>query len=409
MPRIGVSSRRRAFSNKPVPYMPRDYYNVLGVDENASDDEIKKAYRKKAMEYHPDRNPDDPEAEQKFKEASEAYEVLSDPEKRQRYDQFGHSGLGDGGGGRGRGRGFHDIEDIFDAFSDIFGGARGAGRGRGRSGRADRGRGRPGSDLRVSLSLTLEEIAEGTEKNLKLQKYMECESCDGTGAEGGMGGQNFSMCPKCDGTGEIRQVSRSVFGQMVNVQPCPRCEGEGRIIENLCDECGGEGRVQGEETISINVPPGVMEGNYLTLGEAGNAGLRGGPSGDLRVEIEEEPHEHFERDGLDIYHDLHISFPEAALGIEVDVPTLEGRARLEVEPGVQAGKILRMRNRGLPDLEGHGQGDQMIRVHVWTPQDLTPEERELLEQLRDHENFQPQPADEEPEKSFFRRVSDVFS
>ena len=389
--------------------MPRDYYNVLGVDENASDDEIKKAYRKKAMEYHPDRNPDDPEAEQKFKEASEAYEVLSDPEKRQRYDQFGHSGLGDGGGGRGRGRGFHDIEDIFDAFSDIFGGARGAGRGRGRSGRADRGRGRPGSDLRVSLSLTLEEIAEGTEKNLKLQKYMECESCDGTGAEGGMGGQNFSMCPKCDGTGEIRQVSRSVFGQMVNVQPCPRCEGEGRIIENLCDECGGEGRVQGEETISINVPPGVMEGNYLTLGEAGNAGLRGGPSGDLRVEIEEESHEHFERDGLDIYHDLHISFPEAALGTEVDVPTLEGRARLEVEPGVQAGKILRMRNRGLPDLEGHGQGDQMIRVHVWTPQDLTPEERELIDQLRDHENFQPQPADEEPEKSFFRRVSDIFS
>ncbi|PSQ60729.1 MAG: molecular chaperone DnaJ, partial [Bacteroidetes bacterium QH_10_64_19] len=234
--------------------MPRDYYNVLGVDEDASEDEIKKAYRKKAMEYHPDRNPDDPEAEKKFKEASEAYDVLSDPEQRQRYDQFGHAGLGqDGGGGRGargRGRGFHDVEDIFDAFSDIFGGARGAGRGRGQSGRSDRGRGQPGSDLRVSLPLTLREIAEGTEKNLKLQKYLECEDCDGTGAEGGMGGQNFSMCPKCDGTGEIRQVSRSVFGQMVNVQPCPRCEGDGRTIENLCDTCGGEGRVQGEESIS---------------------------------------------------------------------------------------------------------------------------------------------------------------
>ncbi|PSQ55541.1 MAG: molecular chaperone DnaJ [Bacteroidetes bacterium QH_10_64_37] len=390
--------------------MPNDYYDILGVDENASDKEIKSAYREKAMEYHPDRNPDDPKAEKKFKRASEAYEVLSDPEKRKRYDQFGEAGLGDGGaGGRGRGRGFHDIEDIFDAFSDIFGGARGAGRGRGRGGRADRGRGRPGSDLRVSLPLTLEEIAEGTEKNLKLQKYLECEVCDGTGAEGGMGGENFSMCPECDGTGEIRQVSRSVFGQMVNVQPCPRCEGDGRIIENLCDECGGEGRVQGEESISINVPPGVMEGNYLTLADAGNAGLRGGPSGDLRIEIEEKPHEHFERDGLDIYYDLHLSFPEAALGTEVDVPTLEGRARLEVDPGVQAGKILRMRSRGLPDLEGRGQGDQMIRVHVWTPKDLTPEERELLGQLREHDNFQPRPSQEEPEKSFFRRVSDVFS
>jgi molecular chaperone DnaJ len=393
--------------------MPRDYYDVLGVDEDASEDEIKKAYRKKAMEYHPDRNPDDPEAEKKFKEASEAYDVLSDPEQRQRYDQFGHAGLGqDGGGGRGargRGRGFHDVEDIFDAFSDIFGGARGAGRGRGQSGRSDRGRGQPGSDLRVSLPLTLREIAEGTEKNLKLQKYLECEDCDGTGAEGGMGGQNFSMCPKCDGTGEIRQVSRSVFGQMVNVQPCPRCEGEGRTIENLCDTCGGEGRVQGEESISINVPPGVMEGNYLTLAEAGNAGLRGGPAGDLRIEIKEEPHEHFERDGLDLYYDLHLSFPEAALGTEVDVPTLQGRARLEVDPGVRAGKILRMRNRGLPDLEGSGQGDQMIRVHVWTPQELTTEERELLNQLREHENFQPHPSEEESEKSFFRRVSDVFS
>jgi len=389
--------------------MPRDYYDVLGVDEDASEKKIKKAYRKKAMEYHPDRNPDDPEAEKKFKEASEAYEVLSDSEKRQRYDQFGHAGLGDdgGGGGRGRGaRGFRDVEDIFDAFNEIFGGARGGGRGRRRS---DRGRGRPGSDLRVSLPLTLEEIAEGTEKNLKLQKYLECESCDGTGAEGGMGGQNFSMCPKCDGTGEIRQVSRSVFGQMVNVQPCPRCEGEGRIIENLCDECGGEGRVQGEESISINVPPGVMEGNYLTLAEAGNAGLRGGPAGDLRIEIEEKPHEHFERDGLDIYHDLHLSFPEAALGTEVDVPTLDGQARLEVDPGVQAGKILRMRGRGLPDLEGSGQGDQMIRVHVWTPQELTSEERDLLEELQDHDHFQPEPGDQKTEKSFFRRVSDVFS
>lgn len=382
--------------------MPTDYYDILGVDRDASDDDIKKAYRKKAMEYHPDRNPDDPEAEKKFKQASEAYEVLSDPEKRQRYDRYGHAGLGqDGGAG---GRGFHDIEDIFSAFNDIFGGA--AGRGRGRSRRQ---RGRPGSDLRVTLPLTLEEIAEGTEKEIKVRKFLECEVCDGTGAEGGMEGENYVMCPKCDGTGEVRQVSRSVFGQFVNVQACPRCNGEGRIIENPCDNCGGEGRLEGEETITVNVPPGVMEGNYLTISDAGNAGLRGGLPGDLRIEIEEREHEHFVRDGLDIYHDLYLSFPEACLGTEVEVPTLEGRARVQVEPGVQPGKILRMRNRGIPDLEGAGRGDQMIRVHVWTPQELTDEQAEILKEFQEDENFQPQPSDASPEKSFFRRVSDVFS
>lgn len=381
--------------------MPSDYYDILGVSEDASEDEIKKAYREKAMEYHPDRNPDDPQAEKKFKQASEAYEVLSDPEKRQRYDRYGEAGLGQDGGA---GRGFHDIEDIFSAFNDIFGGA--AGRGRGRSRRQ---RGRPGSDLRVTLPLTLEEIAEGTEKDIKVRKFLECEVCDGTGAEGGMEGENYVMCPECDGTGEIRQVSRSVFGQFVNVQACPQCNGEGRIIENPCDNCGGEGRLEGEETISVTVPAGVMEGNYLTISDAGNAGLRGGLPGDLRIEIEEREHEDFVRDGLDIYHDLYLSFPEACLGTEVEVPTLKGRARLEVEPGVQAGKILRMRNRGIPDLEGTGRGDQMIRVHVWTPQELTDEEAEILETLQDRENFQPQPEGSTQEASFFRRVSDVFS
>ena len=382
--------------------MPSDYYDVLGVDSDASQDEIKKAYRKKAMEYHPDRNPDDPEAEQKFKEASEAYDVLSDPETRQRYDRYGEAGLGqDGAGSRGAGRGFHDIEDIFSAFDDIFGG--GGGR------RSRRQRGRPGSDLRVTLPLTLEEIAEGTEKNIKVRKFLSCDTCEGTGAEGGMEGENYVMCPKCDGTGEVRQVSRSVFGQFVNVQACPQCNGEGRIIENPCDDCGGEGRIEGEETISVTVPAGVMEGNYLTISDAGNAGIRGGVPGDLRIEIEEEPHEHFVRDGLDIYHDVYLSFPEAAMGTEVEVPTLKGRARLEVEPGTQAGKILRMRNRGIPDLEGSGKGDQMIRIHVWTPQELSESEQEMMEQLQHHDNFQPQPEERPHEKSFFRRVSDVFS
>jgi len=385
--------------------MATDYYDILDVDSDASQKEIKKAYRKKAMEYHPDRNPDDPDAEQKFKQAAEAYDVLSDPEKRKRYDRYGEAGLGQNGGGRGRGAGgFQDISDIFDAFNDIFGGA--AGRQRGRS---TRRRGRPGSDLRISLPLTLEEIAEGTEKNINIRKFVECETCDGTGAKGGMDGENYVMCPKCDGTGEIRQVSRSVFGQFVNVQTCPRCNGEGRIIENPCEDCGGEGRVEGEESINVTVPAGVMEGNYLTISDAGNAGIRGGLAGDLRIEIEEKPHEHFVRDGLDIYYDLYLSFPEAALGTEVEVPTLKGKARLQIDAGVQAGRILRMRERGIPDLNGTGRGDQMIRVHVWTPRDLTDEEREILEDLEGRSHFQPNPDEEEPEKSFFRRIRDVFA
>ncbi len=382
--------------------MPSDYYEVLGVDSDASQDEIKKAYRKKAMEYHPDRNPDDPKAEKKFKQASEAYDVLSDPEMRQKYDRYGEAGLGQDGGGRGRrGQGFQDVEDIFSAFDDIFGG--------GQQQRARRQRGRPGSDLRVTLPLTLEEIAEGTEKNIKVRKFMACETCDGTGAEGGMEGENYVMCPKCDGTGEVRQVSRSVFGQFVNVQACPRCNGEGRIIENPCNDCEGEGRIEGEETVTVNVPAGVMDGNYLTISDAGNAGIRGGVPGDLRIEIQEEDHEHFVRDGLDVYYDVYLSFPEAALGTEVDVPTLEGHARLEVEAGVQAGKILRMRNRGIPDLETSAKGDQLIRIHVWTPQDLTDEEEKILKELQEHDTFHPHPQDSDTSKSFFSRMSDAFS
>jgi molecular chaperone DnaJ len=376
--------------------MPQDYYDILGVSKDASDKDIKRAYRKQAMKYHPDRNPDDPEAEERFRQAAEAYEVLSDAETRERYDRYGHAGLGGSAN-------FQDISDIFSAFNDIFGGA---------TRRSRRTRGRPGSDLRITLPLTLEEIADGTEKNIKVRKFVGCRVCDGTGAEGGLDGENYVMCPKCDGTGEIRQVSRSVFGQFVNVQACPRCNGEGRIIENPCANCGGEGRLEGEEKITINVPPGVMEGNYLTLSDAGNAGLRGGTTGDLRIEIKELPHEDFVRDGLDIYHDLYLSFPDAALGTKVEVPTLKGRAKLQIDPGVQAGKILRMRGRGLPELNGSGRGDQMIRVHVWTPQTLSDEDRKLVEQLRDRPAFAPEPDEDEAAAdttSFFRRVRDVFS
>lgn len=385
----------------------RDYYDILGVSRSADASEIKRAYRKLALKYHPDRNPDDDEAEAKFKEAAEAYEVLSDAEKRQRYDRFGHAGVRGNGGAPGAG--FADINDIFSAFGDIFGGGTifddvfGGGRGRTRR----RRQGRPGGDLRIKLPLTMEEIAEGTEKKIKVRKHVACEDCSATGAEGGDAG--YETCSTCQGMGEIRQVTRSVFGQFVNVQTCPNCQGEGRIITNRCHTCGGDGRVKGEETIPITVPPGVLEGNYLTLRGAGNAGLRGGPSGDLRVEIEEVPHEHFVREGIDIYYELYISFPDAALGTEVEVPTLKGRARLQIDPGVQAGKILRMRDRGLPELNGSRVGDQMVRVHVWTPRTLTLEEEAMLEKFRSSPSFEPKPEQDQERKTFFSKVKDVFS
>lgn len=387
----------------------RDYYEILGVSKTADQAEIKSAYRKLALMYHPDRNPGNPEAEASFKEAAEAYEVLSNTEKRQRYDRFGHAGV-KGAQNGGNGQGFQDINDIFSTFSDIFG----TGTifdemfgGRGRSSGFSRGTGRAGSDLRIKLPLTLEEIADGSEKKIKVRKLISCEACKGTGAEGGV--QGYETCQTCHGSGEIRQVSRSVFGQFINVQPCPTCQGEGRIVSNRCKACGGEGRVKGEETIPIAVPPGVMEGNYITLRGAGNAGIRGGAAGDLRVEIEEIPHEHFVRDGLDIYHDIYIAFPDAALGTEIEVPTLKGRARLQIDPGFQSGKILRMRERGIPELNGLGKGDQLVRVHVWTPKKLTREEIELIETFRQSPSFVPSP-DREPEKrSFFSKVKDVFS
>jgi len=384
----------------------RDYYDILGVERSASPEQMKKAYRKLALKFHPDRNPGDKEAEEQFKEAAEAYEILSDPAKRQRYDQFGHAGVRGGAGG---GAGFQDINDIFSAFSDIFGsgGSIFDEMFGGRASQRGRGQGRPGNDLRIKLPLTLEEIAEGTEKKIKVRKFVSCDTCSGQGVQDPS--TDLEVCGTCQGSGEIRQVSRSVFGQFVNVAPCPTCRGEGQIIKNPCDVCGGEGRVKEEETINITVPAGVLEGHFLTLRGAGNAGQRGGRSGDLRVEIEEKKHEHFVREGLDIYHDLHISFPDAALGTEVDVPTLKGRARLQVDPGIQSGRILRMRERGLPDIETGRRGDQMVRVHVWTPTHMTDEERAVVESMKEMEAFQPDPESLGDRRSFFSRVKDVFS
>lgn len=383
----------------------RDYYEILGVDKNASEQELKKAYRKLAMKYHPDRNTDDADAEKKFKEASEAYEVLRDPEKRKRYDQFGHSGINGGGFGGSSDFGGASFEDIFSHFSDIFGSdIFGGGAARGQS-RRRRGTGRPGSDMKLRVSLTLEEIAEGVEKTLKVKKHIQCDACNGTGAETE---SDFETCPNCNGVGEIRQVSRTMFGQFVNVQPCPTCQGEGKIIRNKCHKCGGEGRYKSDERIKVNIPSGVANGNYITLRRQGNAGIRGGEPGDLIVLIEEKEHEHFERNGNDIYYDLLVSIPDAVLGTDVEVPTLKGKAKVKIEPGTQPGKLLRMRERGIKGLNNSGVGDQFIKMNVYIPKDLTAEEKQHIEAIRGKEHFDPKSA-QEREKGFFSKIKDVFN
>lgn len=379
----------------------RDFYEVLDVPRTASPEEIKKSYRKKALQYHPDRNPGDTEAESNFKEAASAYEVLSNPEKRARYDRFGHAGVNGGAAGGPGGAGFRDVSDIFSAFSDIFGDMGGGARGFGRGPR------RTGSDLRVRLPLTLEEIAEGAEKKIKVRKFVGCSTCDATGARDKTNG--FKSCPTCGGAGEVRQVSSTFFGQFVNVQACPQCRGEGRIVTEHCPACEGEGRTKGEDTITLEVPAGVQEGHFLIVRSAGNAGRRGNPPGDLRVEIEEVPHEHLTRDGSDVRYDLHLSFPDAALGTEVEVPTLRGWARLQIDAGIQSGRVLRMRDRGLPDVNSGRRGDQLVTVHVWTPRELTQEQRRALEQWRDAPAFQPRPDEARQKRSFFHKVKDVFT
>jgi len=387
----------------------RDYYEVLGVSKDASEAEIKKAYRKMAMEYHPDRNKEDPNASQKFKEAAEAYDVLKDPDKRARYDRFGHSGLHSGGYQEPN---FDDIsfDDIFSRFGDIFGseffggdmfgGARGRGRSRGR-----RSAGRPGSDMKLRIKLSLEEIASGTEKKLKVKKQVKCKECDGTGAKSN---SDFETCSTCNGMGEVRQVSKTMFGQFVNVQPCPQCNGEGRIIRNKCDKCGGEGRHHGEETVRIRVPAGVREGNYITIRGQGNAGIRGGEAGDLIVLIEEKEHEYFEREGDDIYYDLVLSVPDAILGSEVEVPTLKGKAKVRIDPGTQPGKLLRMRERGIQGLNGSGTGDEYIRINVYIPKNLSDEEKEKIMDIKGSDNFHPR-HQEDTKKGFFSKIKDVFT
>lgn len=382
----------------------RDYYEVLGVSKDASQDEIKKAYRKKAMKFHPDRNKENPEAEEKFKEASEAYDVLRDEQKRQRYNQYGHQGVN--GGARGFGGGNAGFEDIFSRFSEIFGADFGEafGGGRGRS-RGRRSPGQPGSDLKIRVELSLKEIAFGTDKKLKVKKHVTCDKCNGTGAETE---DDYQTCGTCNGMGEVRQVHKTMLGQMVNVQTCPECQGDGRIITNKCSKCHGEGRYKGEETINVRVPSGVNSGNYITLRGQGNAGKRGGEAGALIVLIEEKEHEDFERDGNDIYFDLVLSIPDAVLGTQTEVPTLKGKAKVKVDEGTQPGKLLRMKGKGIEGLNNSGIGDQYIRVNVFMPKNLTDEERSHIEALRGNDNFAAANK-EDSEKGFFSKIKDVFS
>jgi molecular chaperone DnaJ len=385
----------------------RDYYQVLGVERTATAEEIKKAYRKLALQHHPDRNAGNKQSEEMFKEAAEAYEVLGDADKRRRYDQFGHEGM------RGSDfRPFTDVNDIFSTFSDIFGGGTGGSIFedvfRSQARQRTRRTGQPGSDLKVRLRLSLEEIATGVEKKLKVKKMTSCQTCNGSGAKSA---GSMATCPVCQGAGEVRQVSRSVFGQFVNITTCQNCGGEGRVIQQPCPTCHGDGRVQGDGMVSVQVPAGVAEGNYLTLRGEGNAGRRGGHAGDLVVVIEEEPHPVFTRNGHDVVLDLLISYPEAALGADVDVPTLTGRARLKVEAGTQSGRILRMREKGLPHLNSYGRGDQLVRVNVWVPTRLSAQERQTLKQLAASDNVNPKEGDKSAnsDKSFFERMKKAFS
>ena len=378
----------------------RDYYEVLGVDRNASANDIKKAYRKLAIQYHPDKNPGDKEAEEKFKEAAEAYSVLSDADKKARYDQFGFEGVSGAGGGGFSGAGM-DMNDIFSMFGDIFGGRGGFGGFGGFGGSSAGPQKHRGSDLRVKAKLTLQEIANGTTKKFKLKKYVACTHCNGSGAEGNA----YETCPECKGTGRVVRTQQSFFGMMRSEVACPHCHGEGKIIKNKCSHCHGEGIVLGEEVVEIQIPAGVVEGMQLSMRGKGSAGKRNGINGDLLIVIEEEKHPELIRDENDLIYSLLLDIPTATLGGFAEIPTIDGRAKVTIDPGTQPGKVLRLRGKGLPTLNGYGKGDIVVNISVYIPETLSKEEKKTIENFRNSENFRPT---ESIKEKIFRRFKSFF-
>ena len=380
----------------------RDYYEVLGVDRNASASDIKKAYRKLAIQYHPDKNPDNKEAEEKFKEAAEAYSVLSDPDKKARYDQFGFEGVSGAGGGSGFGGAGMDINDIFSMFGDIFGGHGGFSGGFGGFGGGSAGPAKHrGSDQRVKVKLTLQEIANGVTKKFKLKKYVTCSHCGGSGAEGGA----TETCPDCKGTGRVVRTQQSFFGMMRSEVACPRCNGQGKIIKNKCPHCNGDGITMGEEIVEVNIPAGVYEGMQLSMRGKGNAGKYNGVPGDLLILVEEEKHPTLVRDENDLIYSLLLDIPTAALGGFAEIPTIDGKAKVTIDPGTQPGKVLRLRGKGLPSINGYGKGDIVVNISVYIPETLSKDEKKAVESFRDSENFRPS---ESIKEKIFRRFKNFF-
>lgn len=378
----------------------RDYYEVLGVTKNSTKEEIKKSYRKQALKYHPDKNPGDKKAEDNFKEAAEAYEVLSNDEKRARYDRFGHAGMGNNAGGYTGGG--MTMDDIFSSFGDIFGDAFGGFGGFSNSRRGGR-RVNKGSNLRVKVKLTLNEIANGAEKKIKVSKYDTCEPCGGTGAADS---GSMSNCTTCNGSGHVTRIANTMLGQMQTTSVCPACGGEGKIITKKCTSCYGEGIVQKEEIIKINIPAGVGKGMQMTVSGKGNAARRGGVHGDLLVVIDEEEHSDLIREGNDLIYNLFISIPDAVLGTQVEVPTVDNNVKIKIEPGTQPGRILRLRGKGLPEVNGYGRGDLLVNVNVWMPKAVTKEEARIIEKFRESSSFTPKPNKDD--KGFFERMRGYF-
>ncbi len=380
----------------------RDFYEILGVEKGADKAAIKKAYRKVAIKFHPDKNPDDPAAEEKFKEAAEAYEVLSDDNKRARYDQYGHAGMGGAAGGGGFGGGGMNMEDIFSNFGDVFGGG-GGGFGDFFGGGGGGQRQRKGTNLRIKLKLNLEEIANGADKKVKVKRQASCSPCNGTGAENGTA---LKSCGTCHGSGQVKKVVNTMLGQMVSSSTCPTCHGKGQIIEKKCGTCHGDGVNLEEDVIELKIPAGVQDGMQLAVQGKGNMPPGGGIPGDLLVVIEEIEHEELVREGNNVLYELYVSFSDAALGAPVEVPTITGRAKINIKPGTQSGRILRLRGKGVKDINGYGTGDLLVHVNVCVPNRLSKQEKETLEQLNKSDNFQPHPG--KKEKNFFDKMREFF-